>query len=122
MATELTKKNGAEQPRTFIRPRVDVFENEAEYLLVADVPGAATDAIDVRFEEGELLIEARRADETKAKRLAQETRLADYRRAFALPEGVDADKIEATLEKGVLSVHVPKSAATRARRIPVKSA
>lgn len=108
--------------KSFVRPRVDVFENDAEYLFLADVPGAAKDAIDVRFEQGELLIEAHRTQETALKPLAQETRYADYRRAFALPEGVDAEKIEAALANGVLTVHVPKSAATRARRIPIKTA
>jgi HSP20 family molecular chaperone IbpA len=110
---ELSKKNGHMQrsdvARRFFRPRTDVFENEAEYLVVADIPGVAKDAIDVRFERGELTIEARRIDD------------GDYRRAFALPEGVDAEKIDASLANGILSVHVPKSAAKRARRIEVRS-
>jgi HSP20 family molecular chaperone IbpA len=123
-----TKKNGSmEQHRDDVvrrcfRPRTDVFENETEYLVVADVPGVATDAIDVRFEDGELTIEARRTDDTRGTALATESGPGDYRRAFALPEGVDADKIDASLANGILSVHVPKSAAKRARRIDVRSA
>lgn len=127
MKTELRKSSEqaparAEQKRPAVRPRVDVFESEAEYLVVADVPGATKEAIDVRFEDGELRLEARRAaDATRGQVLAEEYRAADYRRAFAMPEGVDADKIEAELTQGVLRVHLPKSAHKRPRRIDVRA-
>jgi len=90
--------------RRSIRPRVDVLENEAEYLIIADVPGVTKDAIDVHFAHGELRLEA-----------------AEYVRAFAMPDGVDADKIDAELAHGVLRVHVPKSAAKRPRRIDIRA-
>ena len=119
-----TQKASAEQPAT--RPRVDVFENAHEYLVVADVPGVAKDGVDVRFESGELRIEARRAGSQasqtgQAHVLGEEYRVGDYRRAFAMPDGIDADKIEAELAHGVLRVHLPKSAAKRPRRIDVRA-
>jgi len=104
-----------------IRPRVDVFENEHELLVVADVPGAAKDSIDVRFEGGELRLEARRAAGPQGQPLAEEARLADYRRAFAMPEGIDSEKIEASFTNGVLTVHLPKSSAKRPRKIDVRT-
>jgi HSP20 family molecular chaperone IbpA len=104
----------AKAQRRFVRPRVDVFESDAEYLLVADVPGAAKDTVDVRFEDGELAIEAPRGAGGASGVL--------YRRAFALPDGVDADAIDASLANGVLSVRVPKAASRRARRIEIRSA
>lgn len=134
MSNELTNRNEQrpttqhakpEQPAT--RPRVDVFENAHEYLVVADVPGVAKDGVDVRFESGELRIEARRAaskttDATQqANVLGEEYRIGDYRRAFAMPDGIDAEKIEAELAHGVLRVHLPKSAAKRPRRIDVRA-
>jgi len=118
MSTEIVKKNG---DRPAVRPRVDVFENEAEYLVVADMPGVAKDAVDIRFEDGELRFEARRATELPGTALAEEYRPADYRRAFAMPEGVDAEKITAELANGVLSVRLPKSAAKRPHRIEVRA-
>lgn len=127
MKTDLTKSNEqgparAEQERVFVRPRVDVFENEAEYLVVADVPGVTKDALDVRFEDGELRLEARRSGApSTGQSLADEYRIADYRRAFAMPEGVDAEKIEAELAHGVLKVHLPKSASKRPRRIDIRA-
>ena len=104
-----------------VRPHVDVFENENEFLVVADVPGATKDAIDVQFNAGELQIEARRNSTTPGPALAAEARIADYRRVFAMPDGVDAEKIEAELANGVLKVHLPKSAAKRPRRIDIRA-
>jgi HSP20 family molecular chaperone IbpA len=133
MSNVMTKQNGqqrgqaparAETGRLAVRPRVDVFENDAEYLVVADVPGVTKDAIDVRFEEGELRLEARRAAAAPAqdtRALAEEYRAADFRRAFAMPEGVDAEKIDAELANGVLRLHLPKSAARRPRRIDIRA-
>jgi HSP20 family protein len=128
MKTDLTKQNGQAQARTeserlAVRPRVDVFENEAEYLVIADVPGVTKDALDVRFEDGELRLEARRSDAPRqgARALAEEYRAADFRRAFAIPEGIDAEKIDAELAHGVLRVRLPKSAARRPRRIDVRA-
>lgn len=109
------------EPRPAVRPRVDVFESEAEYLVVADVPGVSKDAIDIRFEDGELRIEARRESIATGQVLAEEYRAADYRRAFAMPDGVEAEKIAAELAGGVLKVHLPKSAAKRPRRIDIRA-
>jgi HSP20 family molecular chaperone IbpA len=111
----------AESPPLAVRPRVDVFENEHELLVVADVPGAAKDSIDVRFEGGELRLEARRGAGPEGQALAEEYRVADYRRAFAMPEGIDSEKIAAELSNGVLTVHLPKSSAKRPRRIDVRA-
>ncbi len=131
-SNELANRN--EQPQMqqqqtpTTRPRVDVFENAHEYLVVADVPGVAKDGLDVRFESGELRIEAHRAaSKTSPTRdgqgslLTEEYRIGDYRRAFAMPDGIDADKIEAELAHGVLRVHLPKSAAKRPRKIDVRA-
>lgn len=119
MSNEITKTEAS--PKNAVRPRVDVLENDAEWLVVADLPGVAKDAVDIRFEANELAIEARRpaADETGL--LAQEYRASDFRRAFAMPDGIDAEKIEARLENGVLEVKLPKVAAKRPRKIAVTS-
>ena len=123
MSNTITKsdKSGAEPQPLAIRPRVDVFENEHELLVVADVPGAAKDSIDVRFEGGELRLEARRGTAPEGQALAEEYRAADYKRAFAMPEGIDAEKIAAELSNGVLTVHLPKSSAKKPRRIDVRA-
>jgi len=128
MSQEMTKPSTqtaqplrAEDGRAAVRPRVDVFESASEYLVVADMPGVAKDAIDIRFEDGELRLEAQRMVEAPGAVLAEEYRAADFRRAFAMPEGIDADKISADLANGVLRVHLPKSEAKRPRRIEVRA-
>lgn len=119
MSNQLTKQTH-EPERLSVRPRVDVFENEHEYLVVADVPGIPKDAIEVQFEGGELRLEARRDAKALGAPLAEEYRTADYRRAFAMPDGIDAEKIEAELKHGVLTVHLPKTAAKRPKRVEIR--
>lgn len=109
------------EPRAVVRPRVDVFENDAEYIVVADLPGVAKDALDIRFEDGELRIKAPRGLRDRGQALALETRAADYERAFAMPDGIDAEKIAADLSAGVLRVRLPKAAEKRSRRIDVRA-
>lgn len=119
MSNEITKTESA--PKNAVRPRVDVLENEAEWLVVADLPGVAKDAVDIRFEANELTIEARRPAGRTEGVLAEEYRASDFRRAFAMPDGIDAEKVEARLEHGVLEVKLPKVAAKRPRKIAISS-
>lgn len=121
MSNELQKSDKSQAPT--VRPRVDVYENEAEYLVVADLPGVAKDAVDIRFEANELSIEARRTTPTETgSLLAQEYRPATFVRAFTMPDGVDGEKIEARLDRGVLHVKLPKLAEKRPRKIQISAA
>lgn len=90
-----------------VTPKVDVFENDDEYLVIADVPGVAQDTLNVSFARGELTLEGELEDRV-------------YRRAFTVPEGIDATAIEAEMVNGVLSVHLPKAAEVKPRRIEVR--
>jgi len=109
------------QQRATVQPVVDVYENEDELLLVADVPGAGQDDVSVHLDNGQLTIEARRADEPAGNPLIAESRSYDYFRAFTVPHGIDASKIQAQLVTGVLRLHLPKSDALKPRRIEVKA-
>ncbi|MBI5513285.1 MAG: Hsp20/alpha crystallin family protein [Deltaproteobacteria bacterium] len=97
----------ARQRRT-VTPPVDIFENNEELLLVADVPGAPSEAVTLRFERNQLAIEAR-----------CEVEGFDYVRSFALPGGVDPERIRAELRDGVLTVHLPRHDRLRPRQISV---
>jgi HSP20 family protein len=102
-------------------PRVDVVETEDDLILFADLPGVKNDDVEIHFENGELFLQARcghRQSETRY--LVNEYGVGDYYRAFTINQDVDADKISADLKNGVLTVHLPKSAAVKPRRIPVK--
>jgi HSP20 family molecular chaperone IbpA len=105
--------------RQVVAPLVDVYENEQEYLLVADLPGVDKDALNISLQEEEVLLEAQRAETGGARLVAGEFRAIDYRRTFTLPQGVDREKVAAELRDGVLRLHLPKAEALRPRRIEV---
>jgi HSP20 family protein len=103
------------------QPRVDILETEQEVQLLADLPGVKPADVDVRFENGELTIHGRRnPPHADKKRALWEYEPAHYHRAFRLAEDVAADKIEAELKNGVLTVRLPKAEAAKPRRINVK--
>ncbi len=107
--------------RPAVVPRVDVYENEKEYLLLADVPGVTQDNLSINLDQDELLLEAQRNDGDKGTLVAAEFRSRDYRRKFSLPQGVDRAGISAELRNGVLRLSLPKAEAHRPRRIEIKA-
>ena len=123
-ATDLSKRStrSAEpvQHQDTVAPPVDIYENGDELLVVADVPGASHDGIDVQLEKGQLTILARRGGETTGAPVASEYRPRDYFRVFSVPQGIDASKIDAQLTAGVLRLRLPKSESLKPRRIEVK--
>jgi HSP20 family molecular chaperone IbpA len=109
------------QRRPTVNPLVDIYENADEILLVADVPGVAKDQIRIDLEKNQLTLTARREDNPKGRMIGQEWGSRDYYRAFAIPQGIDAEKISADLTDGVLRVHLPKAAAAKPRKIEVRA-
>jgi HSP20 family protein len=105
------------------QPAVDIRDSGAAVTLVADVPGARADGIDVAFEDGVLTVAATVAARRLPGRMVQqEYGVGDYRRTFRLGEGFDASQIVAECRNGVLTIHVPRLAAVRPRKIEVRSA
>ncbi|MFO0797828.1 MAG: Hsp20/alpha crystallin family protein [Gemmataceae bacterium] len=104
-----------------VAPRVDVLETENEFLLLADLPGVRPGDVDVRFEQGELTVHGRRtAAEGKRRALLGEYAGANFHRVFAVTDTVAADRIEADLKNGVLTVRLPKIEAVKPRKITVR--
>jgi HSP20 family molecular chaperone IbpA len=105
--------------RPAVTPAVDIFENKDELLIAADLPGVAKDDLTLNLDKGQLTIEGRR----KATGDPADTEGAafDYRRVFAVPQGIDPAKITTDLTGGVLRVHLPKSEALKPREIAVKA-
>jgi len=104
-----------------VAPAVDIFESEAEYLVVADLPGASENDVKIDVDDGELRLEASRRLEHRGHALSWEFDPNDYRRIFRIPEAVDTGKITAELKRGVLTLHLPKSDEVRPRSITVKA-
>jgi HSP20 family molecular chaperone IbpA len=108
--------------RPAVAPACDVYENNDEILVVADVPGVSAEDLDINLDKGELSIVARRNVSPKEGTfVGVEYRDCDYRRRFAVPGGIDAGKISAELKDGVLWLHLPKSEALKPRQIAVRA-
>jgi len=107
--------------RTTFSPRVDIFETEDELVLLADVPGVVAEDVDIKFENGQLTLHAHCAPRQEgAEHLLCEYGVGDFYRVFSVGESIDASKIAAELRAGVLTLHLPKSEATKPRRIAVR--
>jgi len=117
------EQTGAESTRggTFFTPRVDILETEQELTLFADVPGVRPGDVDLRYEQGELLLHARvQPRQPQDNYLLNEYEVGDFYRTFAIHESIDSSKIGAECKNGVLTIHLPKAEAVRPKRISVK--
>ena len=105
-----------------LRPAVDVFETDDGITLLADMPGVSKDRLNLRVEGANLLVEGTIGitPQEQMQALYADVRAAIYRRSFLLSNELEADKIEANLKDGVLTVHIPKRAELRPRRIDVR--
>lgn len=109
--------------RSYI-PNVDILERKDELLLIADVPGARSDGVNIDYERGVLTLQAAvvpRQDDSRTNYLLQEYGVGNYSRTFQVGEGIDASKISAEISAGVLTVHLPKAEKLRPRKIEVKA-
>jgi HSP20 family molecular chaperone IbpA len=124
--TELTtrKENILEKRQELPRvaPLVDIYENEDEILLHADMPGVARDNITVNVDNGRLEISATRRLQTKGSGSWQEFGDVEYRRVFSVPQSIDVNKVNAELKEGVLKLHLPKTEAVKPRTIQISVA
>jgi len=104
-------------------PAVDIGERRDAYLVTAEIPGVSADDVEVTFDDGLLTIqgERNRAGEASAEQVHRSERPhGRFRRSIMLPSHVDADKIEASAQDGVLKILVPKPRETRGKRIQVR--
>lgn len=108
------------RPTAPATPRVDVYENEKEILLVADLPGVSRAGLNIQAEGDTLTLDARRSEAAAGTTLVRECPPQDFSRSFGISPRIDRDRIEAKLEGGVLYLHLPKQAALTPRKIPVR--
>ncbi len=108
----------------YIVPRVDVIEDSAGITLLADLPGVAKDALELKVEGTSLTLEGQiKLDTPQAMgAVFAEVRAARYRRAFTLSRELDSAAIDAQLKDGVLKLRIPKLAEAQPRRIEVRAA
>lgn len=106
------------------QPLVNIVENEAAFLISADLPGLKKEDIHLDLNDGVLSLSGERQEEKEVseKNFRRfEKRYGKFVRSFRLPENVQVDKIEAKYENGVLEVKIPKSERSLPKKIEVKS-
>ncbi|KPK60447.1 MAG: heat-shock protein Hsp20 [Gammaproteobacteria bacterium SG8_31] len=104
-------------------PAVDIKEEDARFLIEADVPGVRPDDIEITMENGVLTLRGKRASESRTERDGYrrvERVTGRFFRRFTLPDTADAEAIEAKFNNGVLEVSIPKLPKVQPRRINVQ--
>ena len=118
----------AEAPARWV-PSVDVIEEQDHYVFHADLPGVELSQIEVLFDDGMLTIKGERQDGNeniedkgadKATYRRVERSYGAFQRSFRLPDAIDADKITAKSNNGVLEIRVPKQEKAQ-RKIEIQS-
>lgn len=106
-------------------PAYEIEESDKGYLLSFDIPGIAPDDVQVEVKENQLRVSGERKQEessrAEGKRIYTERRYGRFERVFTLPPDVDADKIQANHEQGVLHLMLPKTEKVKPRTIKVES-
>jgi HSP20 family protein len=108
-------------------PAVDIVETDKVYEITAELPGMDESNIDVKFADGTLTIKGEKRDQKEEKNkdyYLSERHYGSFQRSFGVPDGVDADKIEANFKNGVLTVTLPKTpqAQKSEKKIAIKKA
>lgn len=105
--------NDSFSPATYMnmnQMKVDVKENEKEYIVEAELPGASKDDINIELNNDRLTISVERNEETKDERqnyIRRERKYGSMSRSFYV-DNVDAEKVTAGFENGLLSISLPK--------------
>ncbi len=106
-------------------PNMDVAETDEDIEITAELPGLEEKDVQINVSDNVLTIRGEKKAEKEQKdknfRLVERS-YGSFERSLELPEGVNADAIEASIDKGVLKVVVPKPAPAQVKKVEVKSA
>ena len=121
MFNSFVSNSASAKPST---PRVDIREDENDYVLEMELPGLSEKDVEVKIEDTLLTISSKEAEdqsEEKAKYLLRERRSRSFSRSFVLPKDADRDKIEAAFSNGLLNLSISKRPETKPKTIEIKS-
>lgn len=104
-------------------PLCDVEETNSHYLVSFDLPGIRKNEVKIELQDNRLTISGERKREHKEEergRLSRERLYGSFTRTFMLPSNINAEKVEATYDNGVLQVALPKTSVSVGKQIPIK--
>ena len=108
------------EPSRYQAPPVDIYETDYGLAVLADLPGVASDGIDVRVDDNILTIQGRVRRRARGEARQSEFTIHDYYRQFQLSEGFDQERITAQMNHGVLRIDLPRHEALKPRKVAVK--
>jgi HSP20 family protein len=116
----LTRDSDRAQAEQFIAPPASVTESAGGYMLEIEMPGVKKDGLDISIENNELTVIGRRSLPTvEGTLIHHESRPENFRRIFELDPSIDADKISAKIEQGLVTLTLPKAEHVKPRKIAV---
>jgi HSP20 family protein len=108
--------------RSAAQPALNVWDAGDALCVEAEAPGVRREDLEILVVGSELTVKGRRRPhQGEPSYHRQERRVGEFTRVLSLTCEVDADKVEATLENGVLTIRLPKAASARPRQIAVKA-
>lgn len=107
-----------------MQPAVDLYETDGEYVLKVSAPGLKPDNFEITAQQNVLTIQGHTQEEQQeegARYHVREQRFGEFLRTVRFPTPIDAERIQASLSNGILTIRVPKSEAAKPRRISVQA-
>ena len=118
--TRESSKSDRGQTEQFITPPASVTEIADGYMLEIEMPGVKKDGLEISVENNELTIIGRRSvPAVEGTLIHRESRPEDFRRAFEIDPSIDADKISAKIDQGLVTLTLPKAEHVKPRKITV---
>ncbi len=105
------------------QPLVDIFENDEEVVIKAELPGVDQEDIEVKIEDTTLIIRGERKQDAEIRQENYhriERYYGPFQRSFLLPQTIDQQKVKAACDKGVLTITLPKKEVIKPRQITVE--
>ena len=118
--TRESSKSDRGQAEQFITPPASVTEIADGYMLEIEMPGVKKDGLEISVENNELTIIGRRSlPAVEGTLIHRESRPENFRRAFEIDPSIDADKISAKIDQGLVTLTLPKAEHVKLRKITV---
>lgn len=118
--TRESSKSDRGQAEQFITPPASVTEIADGYMLEIEMPGVKKDGLEISVENNELTIIGRRSlPVVEGTLIHRESRPENFRRAFEIDPSIDADKISAKIDQGLVTLTLPKAEHVKPRKIAV---
>lgn len=119
--TQQTKAIRRHEADTFV-PLTDIWETPEEIILKLDMPGVSKENLDIKVESDMLKIHGKIEAQQSGNQLYAEQRFGDFYREFSLSNDLNQDKINASIQAGILTVKIAKSEKVKPRKIQIEAA